>query len=161
MKLPEIRINFSSLLYSTVSTKLCKMQDNDLPSREQCKEWTNTYRKEWKKHEKKILEGMTEILGLEFYADLIDVHLAPGIIPMSDPLIINFGNYPAEFVDELTHELVHVLLTDNNLFRTKDEGSETDLGDEWQKLFPGYDNFSTIVHIPVHAVHKKNLLRGI
>lgn len=152
---PEIRINFSYLLYVT-SVKLDKLYNPDAPklvSTEQCEEWTKAYKKEWRKHEAKILDALNQILGLEFYRDVIDVSLAPYITPQSDPLIIHFGNKPDQFVDVLAHELIHVLLTDNNVLQINSNSTEVDLIKEWANLFGEFE-FKTLIHIPVHAILK-------
>jgi hypothetical protein len=59
---------------------------------------------------------------------------------------------PDHFVDLLTHELIHRLLTDNNKFTI--QGSGNDLGDRWSQLFGSNHSFGCLIHIPVHAVHK-------
>ena len=56
---------------------------------------------------------------------------------------------PDLFIDTLTHELTHRLLTDNTTIP-----HETLLLVPWQSLFGKNHNFNMLVHIPVHAVHK-------
>lgn len=155
-KTPEIRINFSHLLYS-VSRDLDRLYSPDeskLASPEECEEWTRAYRAEWEKHESKLLTAITEILDTEFYREVIDVSLAPYFIPQSDPLIMHFRNDPDAFVDALTHELIHIILTDNNKIQINAHQNKVDLLAEWQKLFGKEHDFKTLIHIPVHAVHK-------
>jgi len=154
--MPQIRINFSPLLYDYVARdkyKLYAQEWGDMPSREQCEEWTENYRKEWAKYEDKILPALTKALGVYFRQSIIDVHTVPGIRDMSDPIIMNFMTDADEFVDRLTHELVHKLLTDNTAYSLNDTDKPTWLGDEWQKLFGDHD-FDALIHIPVHAIHK-------
>ncbi len=150
--LPEIRINFAYLLYFGESQKIAG--ENKLETYEQYTEWTLNYRKEWRKFESKILKALLDKLELAFYLPIIDVSCAPYFIPKSDPLIMNFSHEPDKFVDVLTHELIHLLLTDNNIVRTKDAKPVINLFDEWKKLFRGNYDFSTLVHIPVHAISK-------
>ena len=64
-------------------------------------------------------------------------------------MVIGINREPDVFVDTLTHELLHRLLTDNT-----SAPYETMLTDEWQKLFGKNHTFGTLVHIPGHAVHK-------
>jgi hypothetical protein len=111
------------------------------------------YQKEWGKYKDQILPAMIEVLGLEFYQPVIDVPCAHWFKAQSTPLMMSFYYYPDQFVDVLTHELVHVLLTDNSLFSFKDPNCEVDLTLRWKKLF-GEHEFTTLVHIPVHAVSK-------
>lgn len=151
--MPEIRIYFSWLLYE-VSKKLDEVYDGELPSSEKCEEWTESYKEEWEKYEGKILPALTKATGLNFHMPVIDVSLAPFFIPQSEPLIIHFRSYPDEFVDVLTHELIHVLLTDNQVYSTKKDPSDHRLFNAWQKLFGKEHDFHVLVHIPVHALHQ-------
>src|SRR5919199_1161053 len=98
---------------------------------------------------KKILLSMTETLGSSFRQNIIDVYIAPWFHAFSDPLVIGVTKEPDVFVDTLTHELLHRLLTDNTTIPY-----ETDLIAEWRKLFGNNHNFKVLVHIPVHAIHK-------
>lgn len=154
MKTPEIRINFSELLYDFASREFAKNMDEQLYPREDCYEWTDNYRNEWEKYETKLVPAMSEALGVEFYKSTIDVSVAPFFVPQSDPLIISFAYLPDQFVDVLAHELIHVLLTDNNKVRIRDIKPALNLVDEWQQLFGKDHDFNTLVHIPVHAVLK-------
>ena len=92
---------------------------------------------------------MTESIELSFRQNIIDVYIAPWFRAFSDPMVIGVMQDPDVFVDTLTHELIHRLLTDNTAIP-----HETMLLEEWQKLFGKQHTFGTTVHIPVHAVHK-------
>jgi len=153
---PFIRVNFSWLLYDYVSVEKYRLNSKDwgeIPSREQCEVWTENYRQEWAEYEDKILPALTETLGVTFYKQVIDVDVAPGIRAMSDPLILNFMYYPDQFVDSLTHELIHLLLTDNHAYSLKEANQTVRLDEAWTDLFGKHD-FDTLVHIPVYALHK-------
>jgi len=152
---PEVRINFSWLFYDDVCKQLDKVQDWDLPSGEKCEEWTDSYRGEWAKREDMILTAMQDITGLKFYRSVIDVTTAPGVIPKSEPLILSFHGGPKLTVETLTHELIHVLLTDNTTLSIYGNYRDKSLKDQWVKLFGHKDDFNALVHIPVHAIHKK------
>ena len=154
--MPQIRINFSHLLYDYVARDKYELYKNgwgNIPDTKQCEEWTANYRTAWQEYEAKILPALEKILGAAFRQPIIDVHTVPGIRDMSDPLIMNFMTEPDEFVDRLTHELIHKLLTDNTAYSLNDTNKPTWLGNEWQKLFGDHD-FDTLIHIPVHAIHK-------
>src|SRR5690606_13199259 len=127
---PEIRISFSELLYDFVSREFAKNSGEALPSMDDCYVWTENYRKEWAKFEELILHAMTEALGVEFYRTTIDVSTAPLFIPQSERLIVNFRNAPDQFVDVLTHELAHVLPTDNNKVQIRNEQPKLTLVEE-------------------------------
>ena len=158
MNIPEVRIQFSWLLYDTVSItlheKLAKPGE-ELPSQIQCEEWTNDYRQAWQSKQRKILTALCSELNLEFRRPVLDVDLAPWLRPISSPLLMGFQNKPDQFVDVLTHELCHVLLTDNNI-QTNRGKSETrgSMLQTWKKLFGEDHDFVTLVHIPVHACLK-------
>lgn len=155
-KLPEIRINFSKLLYSGECRQLDLILNNGeskIASVETFEAKTETYRQAWKSYEATILQEMTEVLGLSFYRSVIDVTLAPYFGHKSTPLIINFRPDPDTFVDVLTHELLHVLQTDNNKHQALGPNSTVSLTAEWQRLFGEHEQL-TLVHIPLHAIHK-------
>lgn len=148
---PLIRIKDAWLLRANTSVHLNELWGEGKPLRDddEYAEIAESYKKAWKPYEKKILAGIYETLGLEFNQNIIDVYIAPWFSAFSDPLIIGVVAEPDVFVDCLTHELIHRLLTDNTLIDT-----ELFLLPEWEKLFGHNHSFDTLVHIPVHAVHK-------
>lgn len=155
VSIPEIRINFSWLLYHDVSAKLAEYEGWELPSVDDCEKWTNNYRHEWTKISDKVLTAMQDISGLQFKNSVYDVSTVPGVIAKSDPLVINFKDYPKETMSTLIHELIHVLLTDNTVLSLKGDERDFRLADEWEKLFGFGDDFDALVHVPVHAIHRK------
>ncbi|HMS23682.1 MAG TPA: hypothetical protein PKB09_02650 [Candidatus Saccharibacteria bacterium] len=152
-KIPEVRINFSWLLYD-VSLKLGEYHKKETAPPEDCEKWAAAYRKEWKKHSAKILTSLCDVMEMGFYRPVIDVSLAPWFVPQSDPLILHFKATPDEFVDVLTHELIHVLLTDSTLYSSKSNPEDRMLLPFWQQLYGKEHDFNTLVHIPVHAIHQ-------
>lgn len=155
--IPRVRITFSWLLHKGASQVLYEQSDwskeNKLASIEQHEEWSENYRQAWKPKSKLILSAMQEIVDLKFINPSIEVTLAPMFYPMSQPLIIGFGQSSDEFVDILTHELFHVLYTDNQKYSNRDKkDTGTDLNNsDWQKLYGKGHSFVTLTHIPVHA----------
>lgn len=156
MKTPEIRIFYASLYRQSVSEPLWKQfgWQDALDNDETLEEYAQNYRNEWAKYEARILSALYESLGIAFYRPVIDVACIPGVMPASDPLIMSFHDFPNQFVDTLTHELCHVLLTDNNIYSTKSSEKEMDLAKRWGNLFGTEHDFKTLVHIPVHALSK-------
>lgn len=151
-EIPEIRISYSYLLQDGISRKLDSYEypnESRLSTHEQAESYAAAYRREWAKYEELILAKMTSRLGLSYYKSVIDVNLADYFIPQSQPIIMHFRNEPDEFVDVLTHELIHVLLTDNERYQSF--SSDFDLLAEWGQIFGKHD-FNTLVHIPVHAI---------
>lgn len=110
---------------------------------------TVAYRQAWMQYEQAVLAGMTSLTTLSFRQNIIDVYIAPWFSAFSDPLVIGVTQEPDVFVDTLTHELLHRLLMDNAAIP-----HETLLLAEWQRLFGKNHTFNTVVHIPVHAIHK-------
>lgn len=154
MKIPEIRINFAWLLFYGESKALAEANNFKLESYEYYDKKTADYRKAWKKYEKKIVEGLQAVLGVDFYRPVIDVSCTPYFIPKSDPLIMNFKEKPDQFIDVLMHELCHVLLTDNNKHQSNVENPNLDLIAVWGGLFGKDKDMNVLAHIPVHALSK-------
>lgn len=153
---PEIRINYSWLLKEDVSEQIAKLNKWDLSSDEQFEEWTANYRAAWAKKENVILTAMQEITGLEFYLSVIDIAVAPGVIPKSHPLIIGFMDTPEVAVETITHELSHTLLCDNRIISLYGKNRDFLLANEWKKFFGDFDgDFNALVHVPVHAICQK------
>jgi hypothetical protein len=150
-ELPEIRIKDAWLLRQNASKHLHELLGKDmvLADDEWMEKRVKEYQDAWEPYEKKTLTAMTEILGLSFRQNVIDVYIAPWFGAFSDPMVIGVMREPGVFVDTLTHELLHRLLTDNTSVP-----HDTPLLAEWQELFGNNHTFGTIVHIPVHAVHK-------
>jgi len=151
--IPEIRIKDAWLLRENASKYLHELWGNNTPLADD--EWMEQkvadYCAAWVPFEKTIMEGMCDITGLEFRQNIIDVYIAPWFAAFSDPLVIGVNNDPDVFVDVLTHELLHRILTDN----TSIDFQTGVLAKEWPKLFGEEHNFGTLVHIPIHAIHKE------
>lgn len=82
--------------------------------------WFPEHVKAWKKVEADTLQKLRAITGLEFAQNFIDVYIVDGKGAISDPMIIG-GNCDSEaFIRNLTHELVHRILTDNTQHTTFD-----------------------------------------
>ena len=90
-----------------------------------------------------------DVTAATFKQNVIDVYIAPWFRAFSDPLIVGVIYEPDLFIDILTHELLHRLLTDNT-----SAPYDSDLSAEWRKLFGKNHSQPELVHIPVHAVHK-------
>jgi hypothetical protein len=140
------------LLREEVSVHLHELWAKDgkeLMSHQQINAKVSSYEKAWGPYEKRIVQGMCKILDLEFRQNIIDVYIAPWMKGFSDPMVIGVTLKPDEFVDVLTHELLHRLLTDNTTVPYS-----ADLMKEWTKLFGDEHSTNTLLHIPVHAAHK-------
>lgn len=117
--IPEVRISYSWLLDHSVARPWAYLQNQvhdskiKLPDREWIDERVEQYVAAWKAKDQIILESIQEIFGLHFYDPVIKCSICPRMPSFSDPLVINTKSEPDEFVDILTHELLHILLNDN------------------------------------------------
>ena len=148
MKLPEIRIRHGWLLTENASRYINELQGDGEPlqSNEFYERITDEYIRAWKPYEQKILQGMCDTLGLSFRQDIIDVYIAPWFHAFSDPMVVGVMYKPDKFIDVLTHELIHRLLTDNN-----ESPYDMDYAGHWKAMFGGKRPKNVIFHIPVHA----------
>ena len=67
---------------------------------------------------------------------------------------MNFRQKPDQFVDILTHELIHLLLIDNDKYQEYEAAPKHFMASDWRKLFGDKHDITTLVHIPVHALLK-------
>lgn len=148
-KLPAIRIKNAWLLRQNASEHLNELWGDGTPLRthEEYEVITERYRKAWQPFERKILVGLSDVLGLEFRQPEIDVYIAPWFAAFSDPMVIGVIYDDERFIQTLTHELAHRLLTDNRLYH-----NTKNLPDVWRKLFGETPDDTVLFHIPVHAV---------
>ncbi|KKQ21266.1 MAG: hypothetical protein US33_C0006G0016 [Parcubacteria group bacterium GW2011_GWC1_36_9] len=119
---PKIIIKYNRFLdpifvfYCKNNPELQKRGWNDWmpPQKKEIANRIKNYRIEWAKQEDKILQGICKILDLDFKRNIIDVHIVSGNPrDFSEPLIMKGGYTPEDFVDTLSHELIHILLQDN------------------------------------------------
>ena len=111
------------------------------------------YQSAWSPYQTKILTAMQELLGIEFRQSIIDVYVAPWFNAFSDPMVFGVMYEPDRFVDVFTHELLHRLMTDS-----KQLSHDYEIDADWRRLFGDDHSQNTLIHIPVHAVHKAILL---
>lgn len=145
---PEIRIKYGWLLANATTEPLRQFYspDKSVRSEEEYEVIAKNYREFWQPYEKRVLKAMTDVIGLEYKANTIDVYVAPWFYAFSDPLVIGviFDNQE-KLVLNLTHELLHRLFMDNR------SANDEHTIENWEKLFGKHD-FVTLVHIPVHAM---------
>ena len=152
-KVPKIIIKYGKLLdpififycQNNPDLKIRGWNDWIPPTQEEVSKRIEEYKKEWSKHEAKILNGICAIVGLTFKRNAIDVYIVSGNPrQLSSPIVIKSGFSPDEFVDSLTHELIHALLQDN--------GSRVPIS-IWDEMFPEETN-SVKSHVVLHSVLK-------
>ena len=144
--LPEVRIDFSFLIYNNIAKPMWEhyRPDKQLMSPQRAKEVIEEYKQAWQPHEQIILRGMCELFDLRFYKSVLDVYMSPGAPTFSTPTIITMKFDADEFIDVLTHELLHVLISDNTTLDSEK------IGEVFEKIYPEYNRL-TQNHILVHA----------
>jgi len=126
-----------------------EFENHTSPNSDDIKTQILKYKKEWKKNEKRILKYLPKKSGLSFQRNIIDVYIVgSNKRQFSDPIVIKSAFSPKEFVDVLTHELIHKLYADNSQVGKEDLKY-------WKEKYPK-ESWRTINHIQVHA-----LLTGI
>jgi len=98
----------------------------------------------WKKEGHDICRKLRDVTGLNFKKNEIICYINSKA-SFSDPLALRISNDPKVMIDNLVHELIHVLLTQN-----------IDLiWEKIQRLHETYKShsFTTRIHILIHAVH--------
>jgi hypothetical protein len=147
MVLPAIRIGYAfqlDPLYRRVHELDPAFAARPYPTEDEIERTVVGYRAEWEKDGARLLKGMCKKLKLRFRKNIIDVFVVGGARAQSTPIIIPSRYPPDEFVDVLTHELLHNLLAEH-----EEEGDISNIVDE---RFP-YEWRLTKNHILVHAVH--------
>ncbi len=122
-----------------------------MPSDDAVAEKVTLFQQAWRPYESKIPQALAALTGLNFRKNIIDVYVAPHFWAFSDPLVIGWSYTPERFTTVLTHELAHVILTDNTLV-----SYDAPLLNRWQRLFGKEHDVDTLIHIPVHG-----LLQGV
>lgn len=144
--LPEVRIQFSQLIYNKIAKPMFRLMqpDKSLISKEKSEDIASEYISTWKPKEEKILTGLMDAYNLEFYKTTLDVYLCPRVPTFSTPTVISMREEPDRFIDILTHELCHVLISDNKTLN-RDQYFQV-----INKLYP--DEERTVYnHILIHA----------
>lgn len=152
MKNPTIRIQRAPLL---ANVRIKSDKNNKILTYDELEQRADDYRRAWKKYEGQVLTGLQKIYDLSFRLKMINVAIAPWTVGagISFPLIIDSKSEPDEFVDVLAHELIHILLTDNNILTVMNIKSRNRL--KFGELFGTEHSDLTLVHIAVHAGLKK------
>jgi len=105
--------------------------------------------KEWGENGESVLKEMSKISGLKWQEKSIDCYVVGRCTPFSFPLtIMTYKDHSIDYtVDVLTHELVHQLFCQGD--------NEKQSYKAWEYFHKKYktEEFNTIIHIPVHAIH--------
>lgn len=152
-KLPDVRIQYGWLLANITSEVLNDKWGDGSPvaSYDEFVTIAKQYEEWWRPYNDKVLNGICDILGLEFRQNIIDIYVSPWFSPISNPMVLGPAVESQDsLVNILAHELAHRLLTDNTLF-----DYDFDFISQWQEMFGDKVSRVTLIHIPVHAVMQK------
>lgn len=159
IKIPEIIFKYSWIYdqnWKAVGERL-SMEIEHL-SQEDIRGYMKKVEKSWKENERDILEELSKITSLSWKSESITCYVVKRCFmpsAFSDPLTISVLTHKKEdeFVDVLTHELIHRLLTEPG--RMKELEDHKKLKEE---KYPE-ESFKTKIHITVHAIHKHVYLK--
>ncbi len=116
-------------------------------SSETLQERIGQYKEAWSQYETQILEAIHRITDLQFTSSRIDVHVIKNFWrPFSRPLVISAKCDPDEFIDVLTHELIHMLFVQN--------AAKIDVVQAWSDMYPDIQEQKIRSHVVLHAIHK-------
>lgn len=147
MTTPSVEIRYAWFLdpvYRLACEARTRNQKGKYPAPLKIAKQVERYRRAWKRKERPLLQGMQKVLNMGFAHNRIDVYIVGRGQSVSNPVVISGRREPDEFVDVLTHELIHRLLAENR------EGS--DVLQTVNRNFKD-ESHSTKIHIAVHAVH--------
>lgn len=148
MEFPKIKIFYNSLIdpfFIGYNKQYEKNGWNNwvAPNQKEVLKKTEELKALWQEKETEILTALYKITDLEFKRNIIDVHIISGSPrDMSRPLIISSHNPKEDFINTLTHELIHKLFSDNKINKIF-----------FAKMFPT-ETTTTQNHIITHAILK-------
>lgn len=140
----RIRIRYSIVLDNLFKQLLSQ---EDYPETENILLLIEEFRSHWDGLESQILSALQQVMGVNFVNPILDVFIV-GDVPssISTPVIIHSKLDKDRFIYILTHELVHVLLSDN--------AERINFSEKLQDLYPD-EAWKARNHIAVHAVLEK------
>lgn len=147
MPIPEIRFKYS-WVYDD-HWRAFYSEEKEWPSCKKLEGNIVRIEREWQKKGELVLKEMSKISGLKWREKNIDCYVVGKCMPFSFPLtIMAYKDHPIDYtVDVLTHELVHQLFCQGD--------NEKQSYKAWEYFYKRYkaEEFNTIIHIPVHAIH--------
>ena len=144
----KLQLETAYVAYKKPKTK--KAVEN-YPSPKRIKNYILKIEPLWKKQEKRILQEISKLTNLHWIEKIIKVYVVGNFRPYSDPLTVRLENNPKDFIDILTHELIHQIQSQNSKIFKK-----------WlayMKKKYKKEKRRTKSHILLHAVHKMIYLR--
>ena len=128
-----------------------RSQGKKYPSTKKVSNYIKTIEQLWRKEERKILSEISKISGLIWKEKEIICYVVGHAGCFSDPLTMKLFENKTDFIDTLTHELIHQIQTQNQKINKK-----------WkeyvQKKYKD-ESIMTQNHIALHAIHYKLYLK--
>lgn len=108
--------------------------------------------KAWKKEGRAILGAIARITGAPWRIKVVSCYIVGGRGAVSEPLIITWRGSIGKAIDTLTHELIHINISQKHARKR--------IGRGWDSLMKKYQKEEQITktHIVVHAIHEKVIL---
>lgn len=144
MKIPKIVIGYSEI-YDNALSKQKKITYSKNKS-ERGEKFAKRLQKEWNKYAEEILTTMVKISKLKWKHDTIECFVSfETPYAFSHPLTININNNMYYGIDNLVHELTHILLVSNRV---------NALPPKSKILYKRYkkEKYNVKLHIIVHAL---------
>ena len=117
--IPQIEFRYSRVYdekyrLSKSIQKYLKEKNKEYPSRKEIEDYIRKVKKLWKKEEKKIIKGISNISGLKWKEKRIICYVIGCGRAFSDPLTIGIcSKNIRRFIRTLTHELIHEIQRQN------------------------------------------------
>lgn len=141
----DIRLRDSPIL-----KRKLKKQGKSYPSERKILNYIKEIEKIWKRQGDKILREISKVSGLKWREKKIICYVRGFGRPFSDPLSMRLFKNKNDFIDTLTHELIHQIQIQDgkNWYKW------------WKYLTKTYSKEPIITksHISVHAIHWKLIL---
>ena len=145
--IPKIVFRYSENYDEIVKKSLALELNEDYPSPSEIREYLEEVKVLWEKEEKRILEKISEIINLDWIWNKINCYVVGKGRNFSFPLTLTIWTEKTDFIDVLTHELIHRLEFQHQIHRNK---WLKYLNEKYKK-----ENDKTKKHILVFAIHKK------
>jgi hypothetical protein len=151
MKSPKIIFAYSKVYDKTLNNLIEKSGDSATSTDPSISpmEYITKIGEEWEKISENVFNEISYILNLDWKEEKIKCYLIRKGICFSDPLTIKYFKDTKRFLEVLSHELIHIILTQNI---EKTQGGIKKLNEIYSDLTQ-----KARTHIIVHAVLKKVL----
>jgi len=149
--IPKIEFVYSNIYNEGYRTseniqRVLKKENKKYPSSSKIIGYISKVEKIWRKQEKKILAEIAKITGLKWKEEKIKCYVIGFGRSLSNPLTVKLFKNLNDFIDTLTHELIHQIQSQNkNKYK------------KWRRyLDKTYKKEVEVTkrHIFLHAVHK-------